>query len=103
MRSCDKYYVLEELVEGTAALCDPVSNTMLSFSFPVDKVSYLGVWVNEGGLLDQYNVALEPCTGPLDDLELAHRLGKASCVKAKDDFDWFLKISVQELEAGGIR
>ncbi len=96
--SCDKYYVVNQLSEGTCALQDPVSKTAITFTFPVDKVPYLGIWVNEGGFHGQYNAALEPCTGPLDNLELAHRLGKASLVEAGGEYTWFLKVAVEDTE-----
>lgn len=94
----EKYYVLDELNEGWAALQNPQTKDVLALSFPPDKVPYLGLWVNEGGYYNQYNVALEPCTGAFDRVDMASRFDKVSVVPAKGSYTWHLGLTIGRQE-----
>ena len=61
--TCDKYYVWGPVPRGECAVYNEKSGEYIKFVFPVDKVPYLGIWLNENGLVNQSNIALEPCTG----------------------------------------
>ena len=100
-RDNDKYYVYGCLSKGECALYNEKTRDYIKFIFPVDKVPYLGVWVNENGpLLNQQNVAVEPCTGALDNINTADLHGKLSLVEGKKDYCWFLEIELGEANCG---
>ena len=91
---CEKYYVQDELKEGWSSLYDKKNGDMITLLYPIKKVPYLGVWVNKGGFMDQYNVALEPCTGAFDGVNISNKLNRVSTVKANGNYDWFLDIKI---------
>jgi galactose mutarotase-like enzyme len=94
VEACEKYYVFNEIKEGWSSLYDIETKEIITLSYPIEKVPYLGIWVNEGGLLGQYNVALEPCTGIFDRLDIAQQWNKIKVIKAKNKYEWFLKITI---------
>ena len=67
-------------------------------SYPVEKVPYLGMWVNEGGWEGQYNIAPEPATGGMDRVDAAKIWGMNSVLKGNEYYEWYLNISVSEGE-----
>lgn len=88
----EKYYVLGELKEGWCALHDTGNGDVIGLSYPVDKVPYLGLWINEGGYAGQFNAALEPCIGAMDRLDTAKQWNQVGIIKAKSEVNWFLNI-----------
>jgi len=98
-RDNDKYYVHGNIPRGECALYNSKAKNYIKFVFPMDKVPYLGIWVNENGpLLGQCNAALEPCTGALDGIDVANKFGQLSMVEANGTFEWFLEIQLGEAE-----
>lgn len=93
-KSFKKYYILDKMKEGWCALQDTKTKETIALSYPVDKVPYLGIWVNEGGFLNQYNVALEPCTGAFDRVDTAKQWNKVGLLKAKTEYKWFINITI---------
>jgi len=87
-----------KLSEGWCALQYPHDDGFLKMSFPVDKVPYVGLWINEGGWPFEgqrsFNVALEPCTGCPDKLETAIQRDEYSLIKAGAKTSWSLDITV---------
>jgi hypothetical protein len=86
------------LPEGWCGLEDPESGDFLKMEFPVEKVPYVGVWINEGGVFEagtNYQVALEPCTGCPDKLETAIQRGEYSIVKTQSTNTWYLNIILE--------
>lgn len=94
----EKYYVCGKEKQGWSALRDIKTNESIVLSYPASKVPYLGIWVNEGGYANQYNVALEPCTGTLDRLDTAIQWNQVSSVKAYCTEEWFLNITFDKVE-----
>jgi len=90
------------LKQGYCALHNPATGNFIRFSFPVEKIPYVGVWINEGGWpLDgqpSYHVALEPCTGCPDKLEIAIRRGEYTHLKGRTECTWTLVITVGRSE-----
>ena len=76
------------------ALRDLVTGDTVGLSYPVNKLPYLGIWVNEGGYKDQYNIAPEPGTGALDRLDIAKQWNRVSVLKAKSEYSWYLNITL---------
>jgi len=94
VKYCEKYYVQDELKEGWASLYDNNNGDMITLLYPIKKVPYLGIWVNKGGFMDQYNVALEPCTGAFDGVNMANKWDRVSTIKANRNYKWFLDIKI---------
>ncbi|MCP3739353.1 DUF5107 domain-containing protein [Rossellomorea sp. BNER] len=90
----EKFYFTERLQAGWCSLVQPDLKRKLTYSFPVEKVPFLGVWKTRGGYRGEYNVALEPCTGIYDDVYLAEKIGKSSSIPANGSYNWFLKMDV---------
>jgi len=92
-----KFYTTE-LEQGWCALYKPDTGNFIKFSFPLDKVPYVGVWKNEGGWPlegnSYYHVALEPCTGCPDKLDTAIQRGEYAQVNGREETTWSLKITV---------
>lgn len=96
------------LEQGWCALHDPLTGNFLKFSFPVEKIPYVGVWINEGGWplegQPSYNVALEPCTGCPDKLDTAIQRDEYASLKGHGENTWTLVITVGRSEqVGSIR
>lgn len=94
--SYTKFYFSRALTEGWCALVDPMRRMRVRMDFPVEKIPYLGVWINEGGVNDQYVVALEPSSGGMDDPIRARAQGMFSNLKARSGRSWSLKLSVEQ-------
>lgn len=94
VKACEKYYVFNDLKEGNCSLYDTKTGDIIRLSYPVNKVPYLGVWVNEGGFLGQYNVALEPCTAAFDEIDTAKKWDRSAVLKARGEYSWFLEITL---------
>lgn len=89
-----KYFFLDDLDNGFAIVHDPRTRETVGMSWPVEKVPYLGMWVNEGGYAGQFNVAPEPCTAPLDRWDIARQWGKLPVIPAFGSQEWTLRITV---------
>ncbi len=93
-----KYYFLGKTDEGWCILYDGKKRINIGMSYPVEKVPYLGMWVNEGGWEGQYNIAPEPATGGMDRVDAAKIWGMNSVLKGNEYYEWYLNISVSEGE-----
>lgn len=89
---CEKFFALNKLSEGWVRLIYPRSNQQLRLEFPSDRVPYAGIWINQGGLKGQYNVALEPATGSLDDIYVSKMWQDQSRLDARGSYEWYLDI-----------
>ena len=97
--SFDKYYVWGRMREGWCALHNTESKMAIALSFDPAKVPYLGMWVNEGGFCNQYNVAPEPCTGAYDQIDVATQWGAVASLEGRQTYCWPLRISVKHMAA----
>ncbi len=92
---CKKFYVNEKMLNGECAIYNNRTGNYIKFNFPVDKVPYLGVWINWNGYVNkQKNVALEPCTGAFDSIDIAESYGKISKVSALNRYEWHMDIEI---------
>lgn len=91
---CEKFFVYDALPEGMAALEREKTGSSVKLTFPSDAVPYLGVWINQGGLLGQNNIALEPATGALDDLYVSNMWEQCSRITAGREYRFYLEIMV---------
>ena len=77
-RGYQKYYFAAKVTEGWCMLRDNAKKLTIGLSFPAEKVPYLGMWLNEGGLAGQYNIAPEPATAGMDRVDFARMWGMGS-------------------------
>lgn len=93
-----KYYFSGKVREGWCLLYSPDWKLNIALSFPKDIVPYLGVWLNEGGLAGQYNIAPEPATGAMDRVDFSKMWGMSSTLKGGGSVSWFLTLALREGE-----
>jgi galactose mutarotase-like enzyme len=97
----DKLYSTR-LTEGWCALHDPATGDFVSFAFSTDEVPYVGVWINQGGwpLVGGkcFNVALEPCTGYPDRLDIAVLRNEFQSVPPRGTLEWSLRLSAGQAD-----
>jgi hypothetical protein len=84
------------VTEGWCALYNPEKRLNIGMTWPGDRVPYLGVWVNEGGWEDQYNIAPEPATGAMDRVDFSKMWGMSSLLRAGEVKEWQLHLSVRQ-------
>jgi hypothetical protein len=99
----EKYYMEDKLRQGWCALKYPTNDCILSVSFPVKKVPYLGILLNENAWRDLYNIFIEPCTASFDRIDIAKLRGQCSRVEANCEYSWYLNLSVDFMECEGIK
>jgi hypothetical protein len=88
------YYFTDPLKHGWCALKYP-SGPTLRFTFPPERIPYLGVIVGEGLADDpRYYALLEPCTAPFARPDLPY--AKKSRVEARATERWFLTITIEQ-------
>jgi galactose mutarotase-like enzyme len=91
----DKVYTTQ-LPEGWCALHDPENGDFVSFSFSPDEIPYVGVWINQGGWPLEgkacFNVALEPCTGYPDRLDIAVIRNECTSIPAGETLEWSVNL-----------
>jgi len=92
-----KYFFKDRLPEGWCAFHFKPEDTILRFSFPEEKVPFLGIWNNGGEFKSYTNVALEMCTGSLDRPDLAKMHNQNSVLRGKSEYSWQLKLHVESL------
>jgi galactose mutarotase-like enzyme len=93
-----KYWFPERVTEGWCILHNPGAKLNIGMAWPPETVPYLGMWVNEGGWADQYNVAPEPATGGMDRVDAAGMWGMNSVLRGGETLQWWLSITVSEGE-----
>ncbi len=89
-----KYYFKGINTEGWSALRREQAGVEIKMSVSADRLPYLGIWVNEGGWDNQYNLALEPASAPMDDLTAARAWGQESVLEVNEVREWELDIEV---------
>lgn len=95
-----KYYFNGPVPEGWCLLYHPTDRLSMGMSYPADTVRYLGMWLNEGGLAGQYNIAPEPATAAMDRTDAAALWGMDSVLAPGEARRWYLNISVIEGRRG---
>lgn len=101
-READKLYTTP-VAEGWTALYDGESDQWLAFTFDPATVPLVGFWGNRGGWpADRpcFNLALEPCSGCPDRLDLAVLRGEYQTVPPEGELAWRLDVHVGRGRAG---
>lgn len=70
----------------------------IGMAWPPEEVPYLGVWVNEGGWFDQYNIAPEPATAAMDRVDFSKAWGMSSVLNRGEARQWWLTLTVRQGE-----
>jgi hypothetical protein len=96
VKNADKYFIKGKMPQGWCALKYSKSNIILAFSFPVDKVPYLSILLNEGGWDNLYNIFIEPCTASFDRLDVAKLRDEYSSINGNSKFSWHLNLTISE-------
>jgi galactose mutarotase-like enzyme len=99
-RGYQKYYFKDPVTEGWCLLHHPARDLSVGMSYPAAKVRYLGMWLNEGGLAGQYNIAPEPATAAMDRTDAAALWGMDSILGPRETWRWYLNICVAEGRRG---
>jgi hypothetical protein len=91
----DKLYTTK-LKEGWCALHDPQAGNFVAFGFSPHQIPYVGVWLNQGGWplegKPSFNMALEPCMGYPDRLDIAALRNELCEIPAAGTLKWRLKL-----------
>ena len=89
--TADKLYAVD-MRAGWSALHDTTSGDYLALTFDIAQIPYLGIWINQGGWpLDappSFNVALEPCSGYPDQLDIARERGATGVLPSLGTVTW---------------
>ena len=90
----EKYYFKDRLIQGWCKIKYPSDNTTLTLSFPVDKVPYFGILVEEGGWAEESYIIPEPCTAPFDRIDVSKLHSKSSSIPGNSPYEWDIGITV---------
>jgi hypothetical protein len=81
------------LKESWAVAFNESRKEAIGFSFQADVLPYILVWINWGGYLGHYHIALEPSSGRPDNLDVAVNQWKNySVMDAKAEVTWTTKV-----------
>jgi hypothetical protein len=94
----DKYFILGKMPAGWCLLKYHQDKFQVKVTFPVETVPYLGILTNENGFQNLYNIFIEPCTGSFDRPDQARLRGENSIIKPESTYEWYLTITVRDLE-----
>lgn len=72
--------------------------TALEIAFDPMSLPYFAVWANYGAFQKKYNVAIEPCTAPMDDPFTAQKYGALTALPAYGTKEWHLDFSMVEYQ-----
>jgi galactose mutarotase-like enzyme len=89
-----KYWFRDRVPEGWCMMHDPRTTLTVGMAWPKERVPYLGMWLNEGGWENQYNIAPEPATAAMDRIDLSKLWGMGSTLAAGETREWHLVVSL---------
>ena len=91
MGTGDKLYTVPLSGEAGAGVVDPARGVWCGFRWETSRLRRLGVWLNQGGFRGDFNLALEPCSGYPDRLDLAIARGEAQVLEPGDEAEWTIR------------
>ncbi len=92
LHDCRKFYAAPETPISWAGMRDESTGNWLRLDWSVDRVPYLGIWIDEGTYCTEPVMALEPATGFYDSLAIASELGKHSLLPPQSSHRWQVSI-----------
>jgi galactose mutarotase-like enzyme len=88
--------------ESWAAVADPADGARFRFDFDPARVTHVGLWINYGGwagapgAAPYFNLALEPCIGAADTLDVAvDHWREHGTLAPHGELAWWLEVSVE--------
>ncbi|OHD53534.1 MAG: hypothetical protein A2Y33_03945 [Spirochaetes bacterium GWF1_51_8] len=99
-KSTEKFYINGKVPRGEASLILNKRALRYTLRFPVIKIPYLGVWINQGGFKNEYNIALEPSNGFYDSLENTKMLNSIAPIAPGQSRQWWLEIELSPTGKG---
>lgn len=94
---CEKYYAPDKVNEGKCSVLYHKEGLRFDLEYDPEKLPYLGVWINEMGVLDHYNLALEPSNGFFDKISRAKAEDKYLELLPGESFVFSLKLTLEPL------
>lgn len=88
-----KVYFKRRIPEGWCRYCYN-DGTALQIEFDPESMPYFAVWSNFGAFQNKYNVAIEPCTAPMDDPLTAKKYGLHDTLPAFGSRRWNLDFTM---------
>ncbi len=94
-RIIEKYYFLDRVKSGFIRIKYPSTGSTLSLDFPADKVPYIGIYIDEGWWKkDMMFIIPEPCTAPMDRIDISDLHGNSSTINKRSAIEWYLTINI---------
>ena len=91
----EKYYFLEPVKNGIIKINYPSTGSIISLKFPAGRVPYIGILIDEGSWKkDLMFIIPEPCTTPMDRIDIADLYVRSSLIGKNSSLEWYLKISL---------
>ncbi len=87
----DKLYTPRLADHGRAGLIDAERGVWVGFAWATARLPRLGVWLNQGGFRGDFNLALEPCSGYPDRLDVALARGEAQVLPPGGEAEWTIR------------
>ncbi|MBR9912739.1 MAG: DUF5107 domain-containing protein [Gammaproteobacteria bacterium] len=95
-QNCEKFYFTSTLKpEDQFGFMDDQHRVLMTVD--TDKVLYLGIWKNQGGYMNDYNFALEPCTGIYDSLYDAYSNNRCATITEGETCNWYFVMQIEAL------
>jgi len=95
-QGAQKYWFSDPLEKGECGIIDFERELKTSLHFNPKELPWLGIWVNEGGWHNGYNIGIEPSTCWLDSPLDAMRSNRASFLNAWEKKNWDIRIKLEQ-------
>lgn len=82
------------LREGRVAIRNDSTGDALEFCFDLKGVNTVGIWINQGGWSGYRHVAIEPCNGAPDPLDVAYSWNRCGHLSAQAAAQWSLHLKL---------
>lgn len=92
----EKYWFVNRVTEGKVSIQAPLVKESFQFEYSAEELPYLAIWSNFGGYWNDYNLAIEPSTSYLDDVESSYQAGKVKKINGQGTESWHLKVSLHQ-------
>lgn len=89
-----KYYLPDRVKEGKCSVYYPDEDVKVEFSYPEDKLPWLGVWINGGGFMGDRNVAMEMTNGYYDSVGRALENNSLCILRPDDTLSFYVDLAI---------
>lgn len=93
-----KFYYTSPAPEGWLSGTYTASGHRFELDYRADvaAVPYVGIWINNGGFRNYYNIALECCTAPYDAPDKAEAHGYSAVLPPHDEVRFTLRVRIRQ-------